>query len=588
VARSTSTPRRSRPGLALAILVLAMALGAGTMALLQSWTPRLGLDLSGGTSITLTAEPAAGQGEVTSAQLNEAVNIIRNRVGEIAEAEVTTQGDRHIVVAVPGVNQDEIVKRVGTTAEMRFRQVLAQAAAGVPQPTTTPTPTTTGSPTPGATTSPKPSATTPGQTANPSATPTDAGQAGSAAVRGDASTTTPSPTTSPAPTQKPGSSKEPRAVTGDIVINTTGATPEQQAKLAAFQCDDYDRTKDHPDQDLMACDEGGGTKYLMGPAIVLGTQIGTATPGMDQYQTQWIVNLELKGQGTKNFAKASAQLVNLHDKTPLDQFAIVLDGKVVSAPVMQAVISDGKSSIEGQFTQQSATDLANVLKYGALPLSFETSSVETVSPTLGSDQLTGGLIAGAIGLGLVVLYSFFYYRGLGLVVVLSLAVAAGMTYEAAVLLGKAQGFTLTLAGIAGLIVAVGITADSFVVYFERLRDEVRDGKTLRTAVETGWNRARRTILAADSISLLAAVVLYFLSVGNVRNFAYALGLTTLIDLVVVFLFTKPLLSLLAKTKFFGQGHRFSGLNPEKLGVDRAKLAPATATTRRPAAATKGA
>jgi preprotein translocase subunit SecD len=572
-----SSPKRSRPGLALAVLVLALAIGAGTMALLQSWKPRLGLDLSGGTSITLTARPAVGQGPVTTAQLDEAVNIIRNRVGDIAEADVTTQGNNHIVVAVPGVNQDEIVKRVGTTAEMRFRQVLAQTAAGVPQPT----PTTTGTPTPGVTGTPKPSATTPGQTAKPSATPTDAGQAGSAAVRGDAST--PSPTASPS-----GPAKKPGAVTGDIVINTTGATAEQQAALAAFECKDYDRTKDDPDKPLMACDEGGGTKYLLGPAIVLGNQIGGATPGMDQYQTQWIVNLELKGQGTKNFAKASAQLVNLHEQTPLDQFAIVLDGEIVSAPVMQAVISDGKSSIEGQFTQQSATDLANVLKYGALPLSFETSSVETVSPTLGSDQLTGGLIAGGIGLGLVVLYSFFYYRGLGVVVVLSLAIAAVAVYEAAVLLGKAQGFTLTLAGIAGLIVAVGITADSFVVYFERLRDEVRDGKTLRTAVESGWNRARRTILAADSISLLAAVVLYFLSVGNVRGFAYALGLTTLIDLVVVFLFTKPLMTLLARTKFFGQGHRFSGLNPQRLGVTEKTLAPATAMTRRTAAATKGA
>jgi preprotein translocase subunit SecD len=578
VARSMSSPKQqSRPGLALAVLVLALAIGAGTMALLQSWKPQLGLDLSGGTSITLTASPAAGQGQVTAAQLDEAVEIIRNRVGDIAEADVTTQGSNHIVVAVPGVNQDEIVKRVGTTAEMRFRQVLAQAAAGVPQ--TTPTPTTTGTPTPGVTGTPKPSATTPGQTAKPSATPTDAGQAGSAAVRGDASSPSPSPSTS---------GKKPGAATGDIKISTTPATAEQQAALAAFECKDYDRSKDNPDKPVMACDESGGTKYLMGPAIVLGNQIGGATPGMDQYQTQWIVNLELKGQGTKNFAKASAQLVNLHEQTPIDQFAIVLDGQVVSAPVMQAVISDGKSSIEGSFTQQSATDLANVLKYGALPLSFETSSVETVSPTLGSDQLTGGLLAGAIGLGLVVLYCFFYYRGLGIVVVLSLGIAAAMTYEAAVLLGKAQGFTLTLAGIAGLIVAVGITADSFVVYFERLRDEVRDGKSLRTAVESGWNRARRTILAADSISLLAAVVLYFLSVGNVRGFAYALGLTTLIDLIVVFLFTKPLLTLLARTKFFGHGHRFSGLNPQRLGVTQKMLAPATATTRRPAAATKGA
>jgi preprotein translocase subunit SecD len=207
-----------------------------------------------------------------------------------------------------------------------------------------------------------------------------------------------------------------------------------------------------------------------------------------------------------------------------------------------------------------------------------------VSPTLGSDQLRGGLIAGAIGLALVVLYSFFYYRGLGVVVVLSLAAAAVLVYAAVSLLGEAQGFTLTLAGIAGLIVAIGITADSFVVYFERLRDEVREGRSLRTAVETGWVRARRTILAADSVSLLAAVVLYTLSVGNVRGFAYALGLTTVVDIVIVFVFTKPLLTLLARTRFFGEGHRFSGLDPSRLGVSRQRLAPGAVKR----SATKGA
>jgi preprotein translocase subunit SecD len=253
---------------------------------------------------------------------------------------------------------------------------------------------------------------------------------------------------------------------------------------------------------------------------------------------------------------------------PQNQFAIVLDSQVISAPSVSAAIPGGRAEISGSFSQKSATELANVLKYGALPLAFEVSSVENVSAKLGGDQLQAGVIAGLIGLGLVIAYSLLYYRGLAIVVVLSLAIAGGITYAFTVLLGQAMGFALNLPGIAGLIVAIGITADSFIIYFERIRDEVREGRTLRTAIETGWIRSRQTILIADGVSLLSAVVLFILAIGAVKGFAFTLGLTTLIDIAVVFFFTKPVVTLLGRTKFFGEGRRFSGFEPEHMGTSQ--------------------
>ncbi len=308
---------------------------------------------------------------------------------------------------------------------------------------------------------------------------------------------------------------------------------------------------------------------------------GLATNSQGVPTGGWQVNLDFTGEGKKKFGDTTRRLSALAD--PQNRFGIVLDGLVVSAPSLNnGPILGGQAQITGNFSQAEATSLANVLKFGALPLTFDAGEVQEVSATLGGDQLTAGLIAGIIGLVLVVLYSLLYYRGLGLVTVASLLVSAVITYGLVVLLGWQIGFRLSLAGIAGLIVAIGITADSFIVYFERIRDEVRDGKTLRVAVETGWNRARRTILAADFVSFLAAVVLYVLSVGGVRGFAFTLGLTTLIDIFVVFLFTKPLVTILARTRFFGQGHKLSGLDPERLGGRR--LTTPTTTRRRGTAA----
>jgi preprotein translocase subunit SecD len=311
-------------------------------------------------------------------------------------------------------------------------------------------------------------------------------------------------------------------------------------------------------------------KFVLDQAKVLGSQIKSASATPQQSTTFWQTNINFNGAGGKAFGDLTTQMYDRYGKTasPLDDLAVVLDGQVISFPAInQGAIVGGSAEIFGSFTQQQATNLANVLSYGSLPLSFHQEAEETITPQLGHDQLNAGLLAGAIGLILVICYLAFYYRGLAVVAVSSLAIAALLTFLSVIVLGKYQGFALSLAGIAGLIVAVGITADSFVVFFERLRDEVREGgKSLRAAVEHGWTRARRTILVSDTVSFLAAALLYYFSIGDVKGFAFTLGLTTIIDLVVVFTFTKPMMTLLARTKFFGGGHPLSGLDPVRLGA----------------------
>ena len=313
------------------------------------------------------------------------------------------------------------------------------------------------------------------------------------------------------------------------------------------------------------CDRAGTTKYILAPAEVLGRQISKASAGIDtQGGSAWYVSLTFNGEGTKAFGALTTRVTSLTE--PLNQVAIVLDGLVVSSPRINEPIPSGNAQITGSFTQLEAQDLANVLKYGALPLAFDRGEVQQISPTLGADQLDAGLIAGGLGMLLVFLYSLLYYRGLGLVTVGSLLVAGSFVYVLFLLLGQWIGFTLTLAGIAGAIVAIGVTADSFIVYFERIRDELREGRSLRTAVETGWTRARHTILVADFVSIIAAALLYFFAVGGVRGFAFTLGLTTLVDLLVVFTFTKPLVTILARLNFFSSGHALSGFSAKSTGT----------------------
>ncbi len=315
-------------------------------------------------------------------------------------------------------------------------------------------------------------------------------------------------------------------------------------------------------------------KYALDKALVTGEMLKTGGSSTSlQSNGDWWVNLSFNGEGTKKFGELSTKMYdNYFDqstqqpKSELDFFAIVLDGEPVAVPYMGAVLDTGTAQIQGTFTESQANNLSTVLNYGALPLTFHTQSILSVSPQLGASQLHAGLLAGLIGLLLVVIYAFFYYRGLGIVAVSSLAIAALLTYLSVVLLCLYESFTLSLAGIAGLIVAIGITADSFVVFFERLRDEVREGRSLRTAVEHGWHRARRTILVSDTVSFLAAAVLYKFAISDVQNFAFTLGLTTLVDVIVVFLFTKPMITLLARTEFFGGQHKWSGLDPARLGT----------------------
>ena len=591
---ATPSPKGGYPGRSIALITLLAALTFGliwvaapdrlgdeSLSLSEKYSPRLGLDLEGGTSIILTPRVAPGEtGQITDQALDRAVEIIRSRVDSfgVAEAEVTTAGN-NIVISVPGTRDNDILATVQQTAELRFRPVLA-AAAGVAVPVPTASPSATGSASP----SPSGSASAPQASPAPSAS-TD-GRAVPRALRA-AATASPTPSATASPTPSAPAPADPGAVTAEV-----------QQQFTALDCSDLAKIRtdlrtsggDDPDEPLVTCLDDGSEKYILGPAEVLGTDVDGAaaqlnTSAQGVATGGWIVTLDFSGEGGRKFSRTTTRLAA--QQPPLNRFGIVLDGLVVSAPGLNdGPITGGSAQIEGDFTQDEARDLANILKYGALPLTFDAGEVQEVSASLGGDQLTAGLIAGMIGLALVVLYSLLYYRGLGFVTVASLGVAAVLTYGAVVLLGWQIGFRLSLAGVAGLIVAIGIIADSFIVFFERLRDEVRDGKPLRVAVETGWVRARRTILAADFVSLLAAVVLYLLSVGGVRGFAFTLGLTTVIDIAVVFLFTKPLVALLAKTKFFGGGHRLSGLDPSHLGVEGRKAPLAPSARRRTAAATR--
>ncbi|MBK8446256.1 MAG: protein translocase subunit SecD [Micropruina sp.] len=523
------------------------------MALGGVWTPKLGLDLRGGTTITLTASNTTGEGTVDPASLELARSIIQQRVDSIGvgESEVTTSGDRQIIVSVPNVQQDELVRMVGQTAQLYFRLVYAQetVSTATPQPTVQPT---DGATEPAAT---EPAATQPVATATAEPVPT---ATASPSVNERPLPGLPTPVPSPRPTVA-----GPTPPTTQQVLDWT-PSERDQSDFTNFQCgDDFPDVSDQP---LITCDSGGTVKYLLSPAVISGSELTQAAAGIPQGQVSWIVTLEFNSAGAATFETVTKAIST--KTSPQNQFAIVLDGDVISAPYVSTAIAGGRAQIEGSFTQQSATELANVLKYGALPLAFDVSSVDNVSAKLGGEQLEAGIIAGIIGLILVVAYSIVYYRALSVVVVSSLVVAFGVTYAFVVLLGQAMGFALNLPGVAGLIVAIGITADSFIIYFERISDEVRDGRTLRSAIEIGWERSRQTILVADGVSLLSALVLFILAIGAVKGFAFTLGLTTLIDIAVVFFFTKPLVSLLGRTKYFGEGRRFSGFEPDHLGAKR--------------------
>lgn len=513
----TSTARRTLLWLAAIIIACTLAVGGGVLAGAASWAPKLGLDLEGGTQMILEPKVEGAQ-KVTAEQLDQAVSIIRQRVdgSGVSEAQISTEGGKNVVVSMPGKPTDEERNLIKASANMNFRPVIAstQGPSG----------------------------------AVPEAERTPEDQL-------------------PVPTAEPVDASDPNWVDAAVMkdFEATSCVPPVTERP----------TTSDPDKPLVACEAGTGVKYILGPVEIPGTWIKDASYGLQSgaqgaTTNQWAVQLTLeKPEGAAAF-KAVTQRLNAkylaNPNDPQAQFAIVLDDNVVSAPRSQAVITDGQSSISGDFTEASSKALADQLKFGSLPISFSIQSETQISATLGLQQLEMGILAGLIGLGLVVIYSLFQYRALGFVTIASLVIAGVLTYLAIVLLGWAENYRLSLAGVAGIIVAIGQTADSFIVYFERVRDELRDGRGLVAAVENGWARAKRTILASKAVNILASLVLYFVSVGSVKGFAFTLGLTAVADLIVVFMFTHPMLQVLARTKFFGEGHHFSGLDPKQLGA----------------------
>jgi preprotein translocase subunit SecD len=538
LAQPTRRDRPARTLVTLGVLIVALfgALISGSHWSTATLTPKLALDLEGGTQIILTPV-AENQAAITDTTITQAIDVIRQRVDSsgVAEAEITSQGGRNIVVALPGTPSEETLNLVRTSAQMEFRPVLAISA---------PTPT---------------------DTSTATATPTDA-----ATAAPDAATPTPSATATAAPSDTPT-----KAAPDNPSDTAYYVTPKLEADFLALDCTDKANQTGGKlaaaDKAVVTCDPTGSAKYLLGPVEIKGKEISSASSGLGvgangTVSGKWVVNIKFTGQGGSEFRVTTTRLQGL--TSPQNQFAMVLDGLVISAPSLApgVIITDGKAEISGSFTRATAATLANQLNFGALPLTFTVQSQQTISASLGSEQLQKGIIAGLIGLLLVVVYSLLQYRTLGFVTIASLVIAGLITYGVITVLSWTQGYRLSLPGVTGLIVAIGITADSFIVYFERVRDELREGRTLVAAIEKGWERARRTILASDAVNFLAAVVLYFLAVGGVRGFAFTLGLTTIIDLVVVFCLTHPTLALLAKTEFFGHGHPWSGLDPRRLGA----------------------
>jgi preprotein translocase subunit SecD len=482
--------------------------------------PKLGLDLIGGTEIILQPVHAKGQA-VTDDQLQQAVAIIRERIDAagVSEPDISTQGtggSENIVVQIPGPLDKATENRITEAAKLSFRAVLVTDAATAP-------------------------------TSSPSATP------------GATSTPTPSPSLDSVPTSKPTNGSDLAYV-----------TPALQAQYDNFNCKSVnaaDANTAPENKPLVTCDSTDTQKFILGPVELGGSSITDAESALGTTSTgastgQWVVNITFNSAGGAKFESIGNRLIQLD--SPRNQFAVVLDGKVITDPVVEGVSS--APQISGNFTQASATTLAQQLKFGALPVSFKELTRSSVSAELGSASLQGGLLAGLIGLILVIIYSLFQYRLLGFVTIASLAISAVITYLVITYLSWQADYRLSLAGVAGLIVAIGITADSFIVYFERIRDELRDGRGLESSIEAGWKRAIRTVLASDSVNFLAALILFILAVGDVKGFALTLGLTTIIDVIVVSLFTHPTLQLLAGLRFFYEGHRMSGLDPNALGA----------------------
>lgn len=554
---SSPAVRRARRSLIFLLVFIVGLAGLITYGVMRSdatWTPKLALDLQGGTQILLAAEQTDGEA-VAGDQLQQAVSIIRQRVDAagVSEAEITTQGNQHISVSIPGKADEATLQRIEASAKLDFRPVLTYGIGAKLD-----------------------SATTDDKADDTAKTDAETKAESEAKAKAD---------TAAASDENLDPEKIPDSA-GDLAW----ITPALQAKFDAFTCDSdsaLDAGDAPADRPLITCDDSGAAKYILGPVELDGSVITDATAQVGTTSTgastgEWVVQIIMNKKGTETFGKISTRLFGAAE--PQNQFAFVLDGRVLSAPTMQAQILDGRPSISGQFTQESAAALADQLKFGALPIDFTVQSQEDISATLGTSQLAAGLLAGLIGLLLVVVYSAFQYRALGSLTIASLVIAGILTYLLLTFFSWRQGYRLSLAGVAGIIVAVGFTADSFIVYFERIRDALRDGFSIESAVEHGWKRAFRTVLASDGVNFLAAVILFILAVGSVKGFAFTLGLTTLVDVIVVALFTHPMMTLLARTRFYQGGHPASGLDPTKLGAAyRGRM-----QFREPVVATRGA
>ena len=581
-------PVRALVTLTVAIVAACAALAIGHFVKGVSPYPDLALDLKGGTQLILTPTPTSeGQREITEEDITQAISIIRNRIDAsgVSESEISSMGSSNIMVSIPGTPSQEQLDLIRSSSQMNFRPVLRIGPAqGVLQNQQQ---AQVDNPQSGVQSGAQSGAQSGEQSGTQSGEQSGAGAADTA-QSGVQSTALDEATARGA-----------ADADGDGVLSDTPATtPENASDLAwvteqvmydflTLDCSasaDVKRVEGPADKPYAACDESGQVKYILGPVAVPGSDLTSATAAIarnnnGQSTGQWIVSLQFNHDGAEKFKETSTILYGYHDSDPQgssfrgspdrNSFAVVLDGTVITAPSMQAIIANGEAQISGNFTAQSATALANQLQFGSLPLNFEVQSEQQISATIGTDHLTIGLWAALIGFLLVILYLIWQYRGLAIISAGSLVIASVITYLVITLLSWAMGYRLSLAGVAGLIMAIGVTTDSFIVYFERVRDEVRDGRPLRAAVEEGWDRAKRTILVSDAVNLVAAVVLYLLAVGGVQGFAFPLGITTVIDIAVIFLFTHPMMELLIRTRFFGEGHKLSGLDPEHLGAKNA-------------------
>ncbi len=539
---------------ALAILIILLGSVVGIGVARGGWqaAPTLALDLEGGTQVILQAKSRDGK-PVDQESMEQARQIMAQRINAmgVAETEISIQGGSNIVVDVPGKLDPATSQALRQTAAMSFRPVL-----GVLPPEGEAGSSDAGGASDGG------GANGSGEESKPAIDPSQPTFNGPLTPRGG-----------------PGEPNTPVAPSTDDLPfpawSLDWATPEVQAAAFEANCTDPKTVQKKaqqadPHKTLVVCDPTGSQKFLLGPVTVEGKDIQTSSVGDETTPTGqntgfYVVNMLFKPSAAQNFSEMTIALHGGQGAT--DMFAIVLDGQVISAPQVREPTSTGETSITGNFKHDEASRLSNQLRFGALPLEFEVASEQQISATLGSDQLEKGLIAGLIGLLLVVVYAFFQYRVLAIVTTSSLVIMGVLAYAVLTILSNLPevGYRLSLAGVVGLVVSIAFTADSFIVYFERVRDEIREGRGIVAAVDHGWARARQTIVISDMVNVIAAVVLYLLSTGGVRGFAFTLGLATLLDLLIVFLFTHPLLQALVRTRFFGKGHPLSGLDPAALG-----------------------